>query len=62
MYEEAVMSVQQEVLPEATVEEQFVLEALMAEPEAGVSDAPRYVELPNALLALLISPELPKRK
>lgn len=54
------MLVRETVLPKATVEEQFTLEALMVEPEIGVSDAPRYVEPSNGLLLLLLSPSLPK--
>ncbi|MEU4742423.1 hypothetical protein AB0G02_18435 [Actinosynnema sp. NPDC023658] len=57
------MSVQQTLLPAAAAaEEQSALEALMVEPEAGVSDAPRYVEVPQAKLKLLalLSPPLPK--
>ena len=57
------MSVQHTVLPVvAAAEEQSALEALMLEPEAGVSDAPRYVEIPQALalLKLKLSPPLPK--
>ncbi len=57
------MSVQQMSLPAvAAAEEQSMVEALMVEPEAGVSDAPRYVEIPQALalLKLKLSPPLPK--
>lgn len=58
------MSVQQHMFRPAVAaaEEQSALEALMVEPEAGVSDAPRYVEIPQALalLKLKLSPPLPK--
>lgn len=57
------MSVQHTFLPAvADTEEQSAVEALMTEPEAGVSDAPRYVPIPQALalLKLKLSPPLPK--
>lgn len=57
------MSVQHTFLPAvAAADERSALEALMVEPEAGVSDAPRYVEIPQALalLKLKLSPPLPK--
>ncbi len=57
------MSVQHTFLPAvAAAEEQSALEAQMVEPEAGVSDAPRHLDMPEALLKLkvLLSPPLPK--
>ncbi|MGM1059013.1 hypothetical protein [Saccharothrix sp. Mg75] len=56
------MSVHTSLPAVATAEEQSAVEALMVEPEAGVSDAPRYVEIPQALalLKLKLSPPLPK--
>jgi hypothetical protein len=56
------MSVREAVRPKATVAEQFALEALMAEPETSVSDAPQYVINGLGGLILLLSPELPKKK
>jgi hypothetical protein len=55
-----VMFDQQAVLPKVSVVEQSELEALMAEPEAQISDAPRYVELPQAIWAAILSPEVTK--
>ncbi|GAA1311231.1 hypothetical protein [Saccharothrix xinjiangensis] len=57
------MFVQHTSLPAvAAAEERSALEILMTEPEAGVSDVPRYVEMPKALLLLKLklSPPLPK--
>jgi hypothetical protein len=57
------MSVREAVRPKATVPEQFALEALMAEPETSVSDAPRYVinGVGVGILTFLLSPKLPKK-
>lgn len=58
------MSARTTVCPVATPEEQAALQALMAEPEAAVSDAPLYSPQGAGalalLLGLLLSPDVPK--